>query len=74
VRVPGALAAVVDKGAPVMAEVMAALDGGERELQTAAIEALERLHTPEALIALRAFLPRANDLQRERIEAHLGCS
>jgi CheY-like chemotaxis protein len=74
VRVPGALAAVVDKGAPAMAEVMAALDGGERELQTAAIEVLERLHTPEALIALRGFLPRADDRQRERIEAHLGCS
>jgi hypothetical protein len=71
VRLRGALAAVVDQGAPVMAEVMAALDGDDRELQTAAIHALGMLCIPEALVALRAFLPRADDQQRESVEMHL---
>jgi hypothetical protein len=71
VKAIGAMTAIVDHAGPVMAEMVAALDGDDPELQDAAIDVLDELNLPEALVALRAFLPRASAAQRQRLEVCL---
>ena len=68
----GGLLALVDRGAPVMAEIVSALKGEDRALQADALDALTWTCTSEALSAVREFLPRADAEQRERIERRLA--
>jgi len=53
-----ALAALVDRGEPVLAEVVAALSGTDERQQQDAYSVLWRVKTPEALRALREYESR----------------